>query len=735
MVPLATAWLGRTNAPRPLLSVEHRAVDVPEGDQVAERRTRLGSNRISGWRQRTPAPVDELPTMMSMEGLVGDGYRVLGVTIDGPPPLGRMHVNLRSGLSVLYGLNGAGKTRVLNALASALQGYRSKDGQGVVHVQLDDASVVRSTGFTAALLAGLREGVLSEEVTFDPGQRATGWLESGDSARAVVEQRLSRVDSTWEHFELAASEAAWAGYFSLEAVGTTNGRWQIWVSNTLVEDSPLADAYRTVGPLVNEAESLFERHRSALKAGDNAEAFTTGFAAIEAQVMAASPWDLGHQALLDLATDYLAERPHWVPVEIATAGSMTVGPVDVVRVDEDGADVDGRTRGQLMPRPRLSRLRPTLFDGNADSMTLDEEVAERLSSLEKEATRSFRSVVGAGPTLRFDLGTPERWFLGDPPAWVCDDEYGAAVPLAQLSKFRRRWATAAIELALAGHGVVDRPSIVLSDEPEAGVHRTGEVQVVSGLVDLMAGPPRAGVVATHSPAFLQSTSARLLHVRRDVSGKTHVSTLDGFPEVADLGLTRADLLALRRVFVIVEGEHDKIVLETLFRSELERAFAQIFVLRGAKQAIAAAHAEWLLTATDAPLLIVLDKLSEAAVAETWASARAFLAENRSDDAGRAVRSLRDIRKDEAGFLGSLGEAAIRTGALPRLHFWGLSADDILLYLPDGERLVKDKKGQKLANAEVRAIVGSLDGLHPDLTDLIDEIDRLSQTFGAGTRRM
>jgi len=58
-----------------------------------------------------------------MTGLECDGYRVLGVTIDGPDPLGRIHHDLRPGLSVLYGLNGVGKTRYLAALRATMLGY------------------------------------------------------------------------------------------------------------------------------------------------------------------------------------------------------------------------------------------------------------------------------------------------------------------------------------------------------------------------------------------------------------------------------------------------------------------------------------------------------------------------------------------------------------------------------------------------------------------------------------
>lgn len=106
-----------------------------------------------------------------------------------------------------------------------------------------------------------------------------------------------------------------------------------------------------------------------------------------------------------------------------------------------------------------------------------------------------------------------------------------------------------------------------------------------------------------------------------------------------MGMTKADLLARRRVFVVVEGEHDRIILDSLFKAELLRAFAQVFVLRGAKQAIAAAHAEWLLAATDAPLLIVFDKLSDGVVQTTWEQVWGLLGQGQVDEALVAVRSL------------------------------------------------------------------------------------------------
>lgn len=253
--------------------------------------------------------------------------------------------------------------------------------------------------------------------------------------------------------------------------------------------------------------------------------------------------------------------------------------------------------------------------------------------------------------------------------------------------------------------------------------------MVSGFRGLMTGTGRAGIVATHSPAFLSEPHARLLHVRRQLGGATEVRGLRGLPDDEDLGLTKSDMLALRRVFVFVEGQHDKILLEGFFPYELRAAFAQILVLRGAKQAITAAYAECLLDASDAPFLIVLDKIGEPAIRFAWAEAKSHLAAGRFEQAITSVRGIRTIRKDEAGFLSRLGEEAVRTGVLDRLFIHGLPEDDILLYLPEGADLVRKKKAQCLRDSDVREALGKLDEVPTDLTDLLDEIQRLSAAFG------
>ena len=45
--------------------------------------------------------------------------RLLGLAIQGPPPVGFVALEHRPGVDVLYGLNGAGKTRVLDGLRAS----------------------------------------------------------------------------------------------------------------------------------------------------------------------------------------------------------------------------------------------------------------------------------------------------------------------------------------------------------------------------------------------------------------------------------------------------------------------------------------------------------------------------------------------------------------------------------------------------------------------------------------
>lgn len=668
-----------------------------------------------------------------MTGIEGRGFTVVGMTIEGPPPIGRIHLDLTPDLSVLYGHNAVGKTRFLSALAATMQGFSFEGAIGVIHVIVHDpeAAPKREEGFPGALLDGLR--VASSRLGWNSGTDPESSL-LGDQLEGfeqVVQRCLSSLDTQWKGMEQAIVEAAAYGSFSLRAVGHAHPEWEIWISDCIRPESVLNEAYCRAGPLARANRSISRAVHESF--GNDLQRLPDGLrsellAAIM-ELQANTPWAtdlLEHLALRDFNEDLFFVRPSWVPVELARAGTLAVGPVDVIPIDEEEPELNSKTARLVAPDSGcvFAGLEPGAF--SMDTLA-------RVARLGKAASLTLSSLIGPGRTMRFELGTPQDWFLGAPPGWVCEDEYGLAVPLAQLSKSRRRWAVVAVRLALGRSGKVGLPAIVLSDEPEAGLHRTAEAKIASGLTALTSDltaltsdSERTVIVASHSPAFMSQPSARLLRVHRDVHGTTQVVEQPGLPDAYDLGLTETDVLSLQRVFVIVEGEHDELVLAGLFPGELRRAFAKILVLRGASRAKSAAHAEWLLSVTSSPFLIVIDKLDEQAVQLAWAKARIFDSEGRIDDAIRALGEIKNVRKDEAGFLRKLGEEALQTGMFQRLHFLGLNRDDILLYLPDGRELLERKRQGTLTSAQVKAAVRSVDSsIDPDLTGLMAEISRLA----------
>lgn len=577
--------------------------------------------------------------------LQGDGYRVLGATLDGPAPLGRVHLEFNPGVSVLYGLNGAGKTRTLSAMRATLAGLAVQGGRGMLHVEIEEPGQSARPGFVSRLSEGVWLGALQEERGFAEENAVSSVV---PSLAMSVEKHLLSVDYEWEGAEVAAGDAAARGYFSLEAVGVSEARWRVWIADRPEVGSHLEEALRAVQPLVRAKREIARRAVEARQEGGSIDvegpALLRELVDLFGSIRALSPWyDADDVGLLDLNQDVPVSRPSWAPVQWTAVGQTDTAPVLVVDVDVTRADVDRRTVENL-----ASGAKPLFLEG--DSVRLSDRTLEQITKLEETATRHLRSILGPVFDLHFDLRSPIDWFVGTTARWVCDDEYGQAVPIAAMSAARGRWAAAAIGLALGSGLKTEEPSVLLADEPESGIHRSAEKQIVDGLAELVVGPARTGFMATHSPAFLAEPSAALLHVRRGFHGSTEVVALAGLREVEDLGLTKADLLALRRVFVLVEGEHDRVVLRSLFKEELEQAFAEILVLRGASRAITAAHAEWLLDATDAPLLLVFDKLGAATV-QDWNEARALAANGRIDDALVVVRRLRAERSDEAGFLG------------------------------------------------------------------------------------
>jgi hypothetical protein len=161
----------------------------------------------------------------------------------------------------------------------------------------------------------------------------------------------------------------------------------------------------------------------------------------------------------------------------------------------------------------------------------------------------------------------------------------------------------------------DRVTVYVFDEPERHLHPTAQREAARSLAALV----REGaslIVATHAPAFLNEPipHSRLVRLSR-VDGTTRATPLDGGrlvaveQHLAELGLTRADLIQLTRGVLLVEGEHDRLVVESFYGERLADAAIRVMTIRGAHNVPALLDAD-LLRELGVRVLLMLDETSE-----------------------------------------------------------------------------------------------------------------------------
>lgn len=688
--------------------------------------------------------------------LVADGLIADGVLIDAAPPLGVLWVPLHEGLTVFYGRNGAGKSRLLRAITAALRGEAIDDGVASLHLSLADYGGT----WNPHLLYQLARRVESN-TRFARGRAASGGALTGDeifqASRVFVPP--DEEDDDW--------------------VARTAHRLAELVPLAVRDDVRLAEGHCHTPRLVLTAvgtpdEPAWEVHVSVVPS-DRSEFFHEQVARWRPEALdrpfrrGNPPWAVRRNwpESLTLLTPGLAEPSAPVPVvvgqlsdpdgDLGSDDHLDARDVLNCRDASDDSDLERQTLEAIVAAATAFGVVDLIEFASNDDFEPSPAVAEQLAFLGQRATWFLQFLSGDDlGRLEPRLLHPIRWLVGRTVQWIGVDPYGNELPVSSLGAGSQRWANLAISMTLRSSRSAN-PAIFVIDEPERALHSAAQLQVAKAMTSVMLADDGidhvvvAGIVASHSPAFLANPDARLVHVSRGTNGNVRLDEIDvtiGVEAlVGQLGISHTDALLTVRTFVYVEGEHDHSILMALFGDVFRNRHAIVRTMRGAANVGAHLTADHILAYSDAKIRVVLDRIGGLA-AQEWGQAVAAFRDGNLTTARRILDALpKPGRGGEAKWLSAAGVAALSRGQLDRIELVGLDKPDILQYLPvetivpeptswgqlaaewradpqrgDFKDWLRSRKGAKFDSAKLAEIAERLDPT--DLADICKVVEGL-----------
>ena len=202
------------------------------------------------------------------------------------------------------------------------------------------------------------------------------------------------------------------------------------------------------------------------------------------------------------------------------------------------------------------------------------------------------------------------------------------------------------------------------------------------------------IVATHSPKLIDCPGASVFRVfSRSVDAMDRSGVFSTViplasvhrEELQSLGLEPSDLLRRSRVVLLVEGQHDEVLIEEFLSRELTPMVMgrlQIVAVRGARKLPASLDSRLLFDFTDATIVPIVDNVRMENLTEAWERALVLAATDGEEAAGELIRrQLPASAASENDFISQFLSRAIVMGVHARVSPFSLPAVDITDYLP------------------------------------------------------
>lgn len=668
---------------------------------------------------------------------------LVGVHLPAQGVLGDTWVDMqRPGLYSLYGTNGAGKTTVLRRIAALLSAEASHLRLGEIHLQLRDPSVpCNSTPGLERLMYDALTPMMADY--FEIGSPFQDALANAISFALAHASSQPYPDIEWSDDVVVAPVVHQGGSQLPDRVAKAiaqqgrlvllpdrEGGWGVWAGVQLdAATEPLRRIFDEVVAAChiqeNEAPPKIVWDGDAY--GEMLDAHGTEW--VKAILNGHSP-------------------PGWAALPVWKIGQIRDRAGLVPRViEETHGDAHEGTVGALADL--VHGWASTDDEGQLDEFGILDVLT---SDWSRAASQTCARLLNDCPALELTVGDPLDWevlLFGRGPRWRARDRWSQeAVRLDQLSRAERRWADMAIQMTVDTlGGVAERESaVVLLDEPELALHRRAERHLVAGLRWFAEQVNGHVLVATHSPTLLGDEETTAIHVRRDDRGLAvcePIGSLGAFLDVAaeSGGLDRTDIVQLTRTFLLVEGAHDKAVLEAVIGDELSDGAIEILKLDGAKNLPQVLSSGLLLRATDARIVVVLDNVDQQSI-DTWSEAKKRATAGDSQGALTKLSSLAEAKALEVQMLYELAREAITSHSIDRLTAVGMSKPDIIEYLPPDalglggsswDELKKDwrasavkdfkkflrGRGAKISVSSLKQAAATLDTVPSDFIELLE----------------
>ena len=346
-----------------------------------------------------------------------------------------------------------------------------------------------------------------------------------------------------------------------------------------------------------------------------------------------------------------------------------------------------------------------------------------------------------------------QWMAGRPLCLeALDTTTDSWQPFSSLSGAQKMWVTRLLQLE--EHRDSLWPTLVICDEPETGIHE----RAVAAVLDYLLEFEHTVVLATHHPRALTRREASVVHVDRNPFGiklRPPVLGADVTEAAERLGVFPGDLLAIKRLMIVVEGQHDEIIVRGLVAlSSRPRTEDRCLVaaVRGSRHVASVASSEVLTSFTSLHFMIVTDNTRNQVLSPILEQATRMESEGAQPPRILAETGLERITHDatpEERYVLDLLRRAIEQRFIHRVRVFGISSRDIIDQLPaapfglseswddlrnahdqavrerdkrDFKTWLKETKGAVISAKRIQTAFDKLDELPPELRQLLDEIE-------------